>query len=102
MKHNPTFTTKIANDRLHGKMLQNSGLKRFVSGFLSTSDDAAPGNYGLKDQLAVLKWVRGNIHNFGGDNKSVTIFGQSAGAASVNFHMFNPESRSRYIIVSKI
>lgn len=63
-------------------------------GFFSTNDDAAPGNYGLKDQLAVLKWVQKNIINFGGDNTSVTLFGQSAGAASVNFHMYNEESRS--------
>lgn len=30
-------------------------------GFLSTGDDSAPGNFGLKDQVQVLRWVKENI-----------------------------------------
>lgn len=36
-------------------------------GFLSTEDENAPGNFGLKDQSMILKWVRENIEQFGGD-----------------------------------
>lgn len=40
-----------------------------------------------------FRWVRDHIHNFGGDPKSVTIFGQSAGAASVEFQILSPYSK---------
>jgi len=52
-------------------------------GFFSTSDENAPGNYGLYDQALAFQWVHDNIPNFGGDRNRVTIFGESAGAMSV-------------------
>ncbi|XP_060526015.1 venom carboxylesterase-6-like [Cylas formicarius] len=61
-------------------------------GFLSTGDGVIPGNAGLKDQLLALKWVQSNIAAFGGDPNQVTIFGQSAGAASVAYHLVSPQS----------
>ncbi|XP_036431764.1 uncharacterized protein ces2b isoform X1 [Colossoma macropomum] len=61
-------------------------------GFFSTGDEHAPGNYGLLDQVAALQWVQENIHNFGGDPGSVTIFGESAGGASVSFLLLSPLS----------
>jgi len=47
---------------------------------------------GLKDQVMALKWVKKNIHNFGGNPDSVTIWGHSAGSASVNYHLVSTQS----------
>ncbi len=54
------------------------------------------GNYGLKDQVAALKWVERNIEAFGGNPDNVTIAGESAGALSVMFLMVSPEARGLF------
>ncbi|KAI3373019.1 hypothetical protein L3Q82_023454, partial [Scortum barcoo] len=65
-------------------------------GFLSTGDARLPGNYGLWDQHAAISWVRRNIEAFGGNPDNITIFGQSAGAASVSFQMLSPYSKGLF------
>jgi carboxylesterase type B len=54
-----------------------------ISGFLSTRDDSAPGNFGLLDQVAVLMWVKTNIAKFGGNPKKVTLWGEEAGMTAL-------------------
>lgn len=65
-------------------------------GFLSTGQEDSWGNFGLKDQVQVLRWIKENIAAFGGNPDSVTIFGESAGGASVSYHMQSELSKGLF------
>ncbi|WP_300395867.1 carboxylesterase family protein [Henriciella sp.] len=60
------------------------------------SPQGISGNYGLKDQVAALKWVERNIEAFGGNPDNVTVAGESAGALSVVLLMVSPEARGLF------
>ncbi len=60
------------------------------------SPEGTSGNYGVMDQQEALRWVRRNIVAFGGDPNNVTIFGESAGGASVHTHLASPKSRGLF------
>lgn len=98
----------------HDVVLVTGNYRLGPLGFLSYEDKELPGNFGLKDQVMLMTWVKMNIEKFGGDSTSVTIFGQSAGmwipwlwdylatfrtlsgGASVNYHMISPMSKGLF------
>ncbi|KAF7327419.1 Carboxylic ester hydrolase [Mycena kentingensis (nom. inval.)] len=60
-------------------------------GFLASSSVAPRDlNAGLQDQRMAMRFVQQNIAKFGGDPTKVTIWGQSAGAGSVEAHLLYP------------
>ncbi|KAF6198148.1 hypothetical protein GE061_007895, partial [Apolygus lucorum] len=59
-------------------------------GFSSLGNKLMPGNYGIKDQVMALKWVQQNIASFGGNPKSVTVLGESAGGGSSHILLKTP------------
>ena len=102
--HGGNFIQSSGDDRYYGPsylmdeaiVLVTLNYRLGVFGFMTTHDAAAPGNYGLLDQVMALRWVRDNIAAFGGDPKAVTIFGHSAGAASVSLLVFSPLTKGLF------
>jgi para-nitrobenzyl esterase len=86
---------------MKGVVLVTINYRLGVFGFLATADlakeaDGATGNFGLRDQVAALQWVKDNIKNFGGDPGNVTIFGESAGSFAVSTLMAAPSARGLF------
>lgn len=108
--HGGTLIWGTAHSRMYdgqafarrGVILVSINYRLGVLGYLAhpelsaESADNVSGNYGLLDQIAALQWVRDNIASFGGDANNVTIFGESAGALSVEYLLASPPARGLF------
>ncbi|CAH0600385.1 unnamed protein product [Chrysodeixis includens] len=65
-------------------------------GFLCLGTEDVPGNVGMKDQVALLRWVQKNIASYGGNPNDVTIAGYSAGSASVDLLMLSKSAEGLF------
>lgn len=63
---------------------------------LDKEDKGQALNFGLLDQIAALQWVKNNIGQFGGDANNITIWGESAGGASVGYLLTSPLSNGLF------
>ncbi|XP_022828109.1 liver carboxylesterase B-1-like [Spodoptera litura] len=102
--HGGGFYSGSGNDDMYGpEFLVRQGVilvtinyRLEVLGFLCLDTEEVPGNAGMKDQVAALQWVNKNISNFGGDPNNITIFGESAGGASVGYHLVSPLTKGLF------
>lgn len=76
----------------HDVVLVTINYRLGALGFASLGTSDMPGNFGLKDQHLTLQWVQDNIETFNGNTNSVTIFGESAGSASVAYQLLSKHS----------
>lgn len=63
----------------HGVIVVTVNYRLNIYGFLNLRIPEAPGNAGLKDIRAALRWIKANIANFNGDPDNITVFGQGSG-----------------------
>lgn len=78
---------------LRGVHCQNTRI--LFTGFLTTEDEHAQGNWGMFDQVQALEFIKENIRAFRGDPNSITIMGDGAGAVSVGMHLISPVSSGK-------
>ncbi|KAF8354568.1 hypothetical protein PRIPAC_96191 [Pristionchus pacificus] len=86
----------IANLVNRGVVVVTFQYRLSTLGFFTTYTEDFPSNLGMLDQVEALRWVKDQISHFGGDPFRITLFGQSAGAASVSAHTYSPLSQDLF------
>jgi cholinesterase len=74
------------DSRMEFRSLIHHSYRLNILGFPGNPNATA--NLGFLDQRLAIEWVRDNIEKFGGDLARITLFGQSAGGASVDYYSY--------------
>eukprot|EP00026_Physarum_polycephalum_P005536 Phypoly_transcript_05571.p1 GENE.Phypoly_transcript_05571~~Phypoly_transcript_05571.p1 ORF type:complete len:613 (+),score=76.19 Phypoly_transcript_05571:38-1876(+) len=69
---------------------------------LTLEDPENPTNFGLLDQIVALKWVKKYISFFGGNPEDITVFGESAGANSIQWLMAHKDHSTNPLFTKAI
>lgn len=96
-QYNLSGVVKVSQDLGQPVIAVDMNYRLGMWGFLQTPGLVAEGssNAGLLDQRLALRWIQENIAAFGGDPERVVVWGESAGAQSIAYHLFSYDGRTR-------
>ncbi|MET9226419.1 carboxylesterase family protein [Lentzea sp. NPDC003310] len=100
--HGGGFTSGAGSDYGAQRLARNGSVVVTINyrlgafGYFGFPGLAGSGAFGLRDQQAALEWVQRNIRSFGGDPRSVTLFGASAGGLSTCAQLTSPRTRGLF------
>ena len=89
--YDPSILAKKANAVVVTLNYRLGALGFLAHPALTAESGDSSGNFGLLDQQAAIGWVKTNVANFGGDVTKTTLFGESAGGASVWANVISPK-----------
>ncbi|CAG7565103.1 unnamed protein product [Fusarium equiseti] len=90
-QYNLSGIVKVSQDIKEPILAVSFNYRLGMWGFLQNFNLLREGNAnaGLLDQRLALRWIKENIEAFGGDPDRVVVWGESAGAQSIAYHMFS-------------
>lgn len=98
-RYNLSGIVKVSQDMGQPVIAVDMNYRMGMWGFLQTPALVAEGssNAGLLDQRLAFEWVQENIAAFGGDPDRVVVWGESAGAQSITYHLFSYGGRNDHL-----
>ncbi|XP_065202774.1 esterase E4-like [Planococcus citri] len=72
------------------------GYRLHILGLLNLNTKNCTGNQAIKDIILSLKWIKENIHVFGGDPENITLMGSSSGSAYVHLLLLSPLAKGLF------
>ena len=90
-QYNLSGIVKVSQDIKEPILAVSFNYRLGMWGFLQNFNLLKEGNAnaGLLDQRLALRWIKENIEAFGGDPDRVVVWGESAGAQSIAYHIFS-------------